>query len=165
MKTKMNTRAQALHTDIPADHSNSSYLHRSILRKEVEQLEWLINQAEGKDAQLTADLQTIMSANITEEVFASLGGRVQQMTAKYGSVIGAPHYDENMVLEIEIMQLEVQADIGFLNAALESAKQAFQQLTGDEFTPYQRRPRDTRTADEKRKALEAQKAKLKKLVA
>ena len=165
MKTKLNTRAQALNEQIPAAHSNSGYLHRSILRKEVEQLEWLINQAENKEAQLVSDMEIITSANITEEVFESLGGRVKQMTAKYGSVIGAPHYDEVMVAEIELMQLEVAADIQMLQKSLTAAKEAFKQLTGDEFTPYQRRPKDTRSNAEKLKALEAQKAKLKKLVA
>ena len=162
MTKALNQIAAGLNSRIPSDHSNAGYLHRSMIRKSVEQIEWLIAQSEKKEAQLVADYQHVSSANVTEEVFSSLGARVQQMMNKYGAVAGAPHYDEALVIEIEIAQLEVQADISMLKDLLSDYKQAFKQLTGDTFTPYQRKPSDNRTDAEKLQALKDMRDKLKK---
>ena len=161
MTKALNQIAAGLNSRIPTDHSNAGYLHRSMIRKSVEQIEWLITQSEKKEAQLVADYQHVSSANVTEEVFSSLGGRVQQMMNKYGAVAGAPHYDEALIIEIEIAQLEVQADITMLKALLTDYKQAFKQLTGDTFTPYQKKPTDNRTDAEKLEALKKMRDKLK----
>ena len=66
-----------------------------------------------------------------------------------------------LIIEIEIAQLEVQADITMLKALLTDYKQAFKQLTGDTFTPYQKKPTDNRTDAEKLEALKKMRDKLK----
>lgn len=158
--TKLNPYAVGLETDLPKEHKNHSWLYKNLIRKDVEQMEFLIKLKEKDDAQFTADRQTLQSANITEEIFTSLGGRVQQMANKYGSVIGAPHYDEDLDTELEIAQLEIQFEIGCLQKRIASAKEAFKQLTGEPFTPYVKKA----VYKPSRKHLEKRKEELRKMV-
>jgi len=136
MNTKLNKYAQGLTTDIPQEHRNSTYLYKSLIRKDVEQTEWLIGLKEKDIAQLLADHATITSDNIVTEDMTSLGQATVLMAGKYGGVIGAPHYNEQLATDIEERQVETECDVVFLKARSDSAKEAFKQLTGETFTPY-----------------------------
>lgn len=160
MTQKLNKYAQGIACDIPLSHNNSPYLYRTIIRKDVEQMEWMLGMKEKDVAQMTDDLATIKGANISDQQFASLGKSVQLMTAKYGSVIGSPHYDEDLVLDIEERHFETECDITFITNRIASAKEAFLQLTGDVFTAKPSNKRSAQTPEQRRKLLEERKAKM-----
>lgn len=164
MQKKLNTYAADLAESFPLSNKNSQYIIMSEIRKVVEQLEYIKSYKEKDIDQMNADMEYATSNNIKHETMAMLSGStVKLVTAKYGHVIGAPHYDENLVIDLEERIFEREFDIELINRRIAKAKEAFKQLTGDKFTPAKKRNQaytQTQTPEERRKALEAKRAKL-----
>ena len=162
MTKKLNTFASDLATDYPISNKDSIYLIQSSIRKDVEHAEWLISLKQKDIDLLDADMVYVTSCNIKHETMQELSGStVKLVTAKYGAVIGAPHYNEDLHLDLEERKLEREVAIEMIQGRIKKMKEAFKQLTGDTFTPYKKKaaPVQQSTAD-RRAALEAARAKL-----
>ena len=128
MSKTTNHFSSAFSKVFPDCHRGSLYLTQNLIRKAVEQAEWLIDQKTKDRDQLVDDAVTIAGA-----AEAPSDGTLA-ICAKYGAVRGAMHYDDIALDRIDERITNIEVEIEMLQQFAELHKAAFKDLTGDTFT-------------------------------
>lgn len=144
MSKTTNHFTSAYSSVFPDCHRGSIYLSQNLLRKAVEQAEWLITQKKKDEAQLTDDMKQIMGADQ-----APADGTLA-ICAKYGAVRGAMHYDDIAADRIDERIVNINLEIEMLENFVKQNKGAFKDVTGDEFSAKKQAPKSN--VDPKRMA-------------
>lgn len=126
--TSHNYFSTAFENVFPDCHRGSIYLTQNLIRKSVEQAEWLIAQKTKDRDQLVDDAITIAGA-----AEAPSDGTLA-ICAKYGAVRGAMHYDDIALDRIDERITNIEVEIEMLQQFVELHKAAFKECTGDTFT-------------------------------
>ncbi len=133
----------------PSQDGNNSkssvYLTQSIIRKVVEQCEWLINQKTQDILQLIDDKTQITSADQVSD------DKLTIIVAKYGAARGGIHSVDIAEDRIDQRIESIDSEIAMLQDHIADQKQAFKDCTGDEYTAYKKKPQYTRAAPDKKK--------------
>lgn len=128
MSKTINHFSTAFNKVFPDCHRGSLYLTQNLIRKSVEQAEWLIAQKSKDRDQLVDDAITIAGADQ-----APSDGTLA-ICAKYGAVRGAMHYDDIALDRIDERITNIELEIEMLQQFVELQKLAFKDCTGDTFT-------------------------------
>ena len=144
MSKTTNHFTAAFSSIFPNCHRGSIYISQNLIRKSVEQAEWLIAAKEKDVAQLVDDMTQIMGADQ-----APAEGTLA-ICAKYGAVRGAMHYDDIAADRIDERITNLEVEIEMLQQFVAQNKSAFKDVTGDEFTAKKQAP--TKSVDPKRMA-------------
>jgi len=128
MSKTTNHFTSAFSASFPDCHRGSTYITQNLIRKAVEQAEWLLTQKTKDRDQLVDDMVQIMGADQapTEGTLA--------ICAKYGAVRGAMHYDDIAADRIDERITNIEVEIEMLEQYIKQNKDAFKAVTGDEFT-------------------------------
>ena len=129
MSKTTNHFASGFDSVFPQGDRSSIYLTKNIARKCVEQAEWLIKSKEDDISVYTQDGKAIAGADETNEENTLL------ICRKYGAVRGALHFDDVALDRIAERQDNLHNECKYLAAFIEQMKAAFEQCTGDTFTP------------------------------
>lgn len=112
-----------------ANSKSHIYLSQNLLRKSVEQAEWLISQKEKDIEQLVQDGKAIAGADQAPDE------GTLAICAKYGAVRGAMHYDDIALERIDERVDAISVEIDMLTEYVRQSKEAFKACTGDTYTP------------------------------
>ena len=133
----------------PSQDGNNSkssvYLTQNIIRKTVEQCEWLIDRKTSDILQLIDDKTQIVSADQISD------DKLTIIVAKHGAARGGIHSVDAAEDFIDDKIARIDSEIEMLRDYIADQKQAFKDCTGDEFTAYKKKPQYTRTAPPKDK--------------
>ena len=119
--------SQGFSAIFPDSHKGSIYLTKNIIRKCVEQSEWLIGQKESDKLDLHEDATTIAGADETN------GENTLYICRKYGAVRGALHYDDIALDRIDERITNMDLEIEMLQNFVTQMKAAYKTCTGDTF--------------------------------
>ena len=144
MSKTTNHFTSAFSSVFPDCHRGSIYITQNLLRKAVEQAEWLLTQKTKDRDQLVDDAITIAGA-----AEAPSDGTLA-ICAKYGAVRGAMHYDDIALDRIDERITNIEVEIEMLQQYVTLNKQTFKDITGDTFT-QKNKPQQS-PVDAKRKA-------------
>lgn len=133
---------------ITSDFKGSIYLTQNLIRKSVEQAQWLISQKEKDIALLVQDGKILAGADQAPDE------GTLAICAKYGAVRGAMHYDDIALDRIDERVLNLETEVSMLEQFIEAQKEAFKAHTGDTFTEKST-PAAKPLSDAKRAALRA----------
>lgn len=148
MGQSINHFSSAYNSAFPKNDLNggrsSTSLTQFLIRKNVEQAEWLINQKLKDIALLVADKTQIEGADQIHD------DQLIIICAKYGAARGGIH-DTNLASgRIDERMINLDNEIEMLRPFINDHKEAFKTCTGDTFTPAVKKPTYKPTVDAKR---------------
>ena len=107
---------------------SSTYLTQNLIRKTVDQAEWLIGMKEKDIIQLIDDKVQISSADQISD------NQLVVIVAKYGAARGGIHSTDLAEERIDQRIESIDSEIDMLRDYIAQNKQAYKDATGDEFT-------------------------------
>ena len=107
---------------------SSTYLTQNLIRKTVDQAEWLIGMKEKDIIQLIDDKVQISSADQISD------DQLVVIVAKYGAARGGIHSTDLAEERIDQRIESIDSEIDMLRDYIAQNKQAYKDATGDEFT-------------------------------
>jgi len=113
---------------------SSTYLTQNLIRKTVDQAEWLIGMKEKDIIQLIDDKVQISSADQISD------DQLVVIVAKYGAARGGIHSTDLAEDRIDQRIESIDSEIDMLRDYIAQNKQAYKDATGDEFTASNKKP-------------------------
>lgn len=133
MSNTTNHFASGFNSSFPNQDLNNgrsrTALIQNLIRKAVEQAEWLVTMKEKDIYQLVDDKVQIEGADQISD------DKLVVICARYGAARGGMHATDVAADRIDERMDNLDQEIEMLNVYIKAQKEAYQECTGDTFTP------------------------------